>query len=127
MSLIIISLAMLLTITFFNIILGATFSSYIAGGGYGVSVGINEITGAIAIIIVLVSIAVVVGIKVFGSGISEQSVKVIIVITGYVSIWGVFSALTLNLINSIEIFGWVIYLILTIIYMVGVMNKLTNG
>jgi len=125
-GLIVISLGMLLTITFFNVVLGASFTSYTASGGYGVSVGIDAITGAIAIIIVLIAISVLVGLQIFGSGISEQSVKTIITITGYVSLWGIFSVLSINLINAIEIFGYLIYLILTIMYAIGVMNKLTG-
>lgn len=125
-GLIVISLGMLLTITFFNVVLGASFTSYTASGGYGVPIGIDAITGALAIIIALVAIAAVVGIQVLGSGISEQSVKTIITVVGYASIWGIFSILSINLINAIEIFGHIIYLVLTIIYAIGVMNKLSS-
>lgn len=124
--LIVMSLAMLLIITFFNVVLGASFSNYNAGTSYSVNVGIDSITGALAVIIALVGIATVVGIQVLGSGISEQSVKTIIVVIGYASIWGVFSALSLNLIVSIEIFGTIIYLFLTIMYAIGVMNRLSQ-
>lgn len=128
MNLILIALGMILMITFFNVMLGATLTdtSYIAGGGYGVNVGIDSITGALAIIVALVGLAVLVGVQVFGSGISEQSVKTIIVITGYATLWGFFSFLSLNLIISIEVFGWIIYLILTIIYVIGVMGKISG-
>lgn len=125
-SLIIISLTMLLTITFFNVVLGASFTDYTASGGYGASVGIDAVTGALAVIIALIAISVVVGIQVLGSGISEQSVKAIITITGYISIWGIFSVLSINLINTIQIFGYIIYLVLTIMYTIGVMEKLTQ-
>ena len=127
MVLIIISLTMLLVITFFNVLLGATFTEYTANTGYAVPVGIDSITGAIAIIIALVAIAVVVGIQILGSGISEQSVKAIIIVVGYASIWGIFSTLSLNLIIAIEIFGTIIYLFLTILYVIGVMEKLARG
>lgn len=121
------SLGMLLVIVFFNVILGASFSSYTLNSIYAQTIGIDSITGALAIIIVLISVAVIVGIQVLGSGISEQSVKTIITIVGYASVWGFFSLLSYNLIISIEIFGFIIYLILTIIYMIGVMEKLTSG
>lgn len=120
------SLAIILVITFFNVILGATFTTYNAGTSYGVTVGINEVTGALAVVIALVALAVVVGIQVLGSGISEQSVKTIITVIGYASLWGVFSVLSSNLIISIELFGLIIYLILTIIYAIGVMNKISQ-
>lgn len=127
MSLILISLGLILVITFFNVILGASFSSYTLDTPYGTPMGIDVITGALAIIIILISIAVVVGIKVLGSGISEQSVHTIIVIVGYGSMWGVFSVLSYNLIVSIQYFGLIIYLVLTIMYVIGVMSKLSNG
>jgi len=120
------SLGLLLTITFFNVILGATFSDYMLDTVYGATIGIDSLTGALAIIIVLISIAVIVGIQILGSGISEQSVRTIIIIVGYGSIWGFFSVLSLNLIISIEIFGWIIYIILSIIYTIGVMNKISQ-
>lgn len=121
-----ISLTLLITITLFNVILGASFSDYTLESSYAQTIGIDALTGALAIIIVLIGIAVIVGLQIFGSGISEQSVKTIIVIVGYASIWGFFSILSINLILAIEIFGGIIYLILTIIYMIGVMNKLSQ-
>jgi hypothetical protein len=120
------SLGLLLTITFFNVILGADFTTYTLESEYASSVGIDEITGALAIIIALIGISAIVGIKVLGSGISEQSVRTIIIIVGYGSIWGVFSVLAINLISSIELFGWVLYIALTVVYAIGVMNKLSN-
>lgn len=121
------SLLMLLVIVLFNVVLGASFSSYTLNTPYAQPIGIDAVTGALAIIIVLISIAVIVGIKVFGSGISEQSVHTIIVIVGYGSLWGFFSALSLNLIISIELFGWLMYLVLSIIYTIGVMNKISGS
>lgn len=107
-------------------VLGASFTNYTLESSYGQTIGIDSITGALAIIIVLISIAVIVGIQILGSGISEQSVRTIIIIVGYASIWGFFSVLSLNLIMSIELFGWIMYVVLTIIYMIGVMNKLSQ-
>lgn len=120
------SLALLLTITFLNVVLGASFSDYLLASEAARTVGIDEITGALAIIIALVGIAIAAGISVLGSGIAGESVRTIVVIVGYGSIWGFFSALSMNLIIEIEIFGWIIYLALTIAYAVGVMSKVSN-
>ncbi len=127
MSLIIMSLMMLVIIAFFNVILGASFTSYTVGTEYGTIVGVDSLTGALTIIIILVALALVVGIQVLGSGLNDTTVKTIIVITGYASVWGIFSVLSINLIISIQIFGTLIYLFLTIIYVIGVVDKLGSG
>lgn len=124
--LILISLTMLLVITFFNVFLGASYVSFNTNTPYGITFGINEITGAMAIIIILIYVAVLLGIQIFGSGISEHSIKVVISLTSYLAIWGVFSVLSYNLIISIEIFGIIIYIILTIMYVIGIINKISS-
>jgi len=124
--LIMVSLTLLITITFFNIILGVSFVPYNTNTPYGINFGINEITGAIAIIIIIIYLAVLLGIQIFGSGISEHSVRVVITLTSYLAIWGVFSVLSYNLIISIEIFGTLIYIFLTIMFVIGVINKISS-
>lgn len=120
-----ISLLMLLTITMFNVVLGAEFSNYLLpNAAYAQYVGIDEITGALAIIVAMIGIATIVGFQVIGSGISEESVRTIIIIIGYGSLWGFFSILSLNLIVAIELFGTLIYLSITIMYVIGVMRKI---
>lgn len=126
MALTVIALALLLTIVLFNIVLGASFTDYNVSGLYNTTFGIDALTGALSIIIGLIAVASIVGIQVLASGISEQSVRTIIIIIGYAGIWGVFSVLAINLILSIELFGVIIYISLTILYTIGVMNKISN-
>lgn len=121
-----ISLGLLLVITFFNVVLGSSFSNYTLESEYGATIGIDSITGALAIIIALIAIAVLIGAKILGSGLSEQSVRSILIIVGYGSLWGFFSILSMNLIIAIQIFGIIIYVLLTIMYAIGVMSKLSN-
>lgn len=80
---------------------------------------IDPLQGAIIWIVVIVGLGVAVGIQVLGSGLSENSVHLIFMGTFYISLWTILSVLAMNLIISIEIFGSVIYLTLTILYAIG--------
>ena len=126
MILLVLSLSLLLVIVLFNVVLGASFSDYNVSGSFGATFGIDSLTGALSVIIILITVATIVGIQVLGSGISEQSVRTIIIVVGYAGIWGLFSVLAINLILSIELFGLLIYLLLTILYAIGVMDKISN-
>jgi hypothetical protein len=131
MSAIAISLLALLSIVFLNVMLGnaSIYETYNTGADfeYATVVGVDTLTGAFAIVVGLAALSAVVGIQVFGSGISEQSVRIISLIVGWGAVWGVFSALGWNLINSIEIFGYLIWVALTILYAYGVLSKISEG
>ena len=88
---------------------------------------IDELQGAIVILIAITVGIAFVGIKVLGSGLSDPSVKVIITATVYTGLWLVLSVLASSLIFSIEIFGAIIYVVLTIIYVIGVIEKISEG
>lgn len=88
---------------------------------------IHELQGAIVILIAITVGIAFVGIKVLGSGLSDPSVRVIITATVYTGLWLVLSVLASSLIFSIEIFGNIIYVILTIIYVIGVIEKISEG
>lgn len=86
---------------------------------------ITLLGGAIAIIMVVGIIALGLGIQVLGSGLSETSVKTLVGGVAYTGIWLVLSVLSAPLILNIETFGTIIYIILTIGYVLGVVQKLT--
>ena len=77
-------------------------------------------SGVIALIIGLTAIAVVSGVKLFGSGLSETSIKIIYNSTVYYGLWGIFSALSypmfLGMPLFIGVFGW---FFITLIYSLG--------
>ncbi len=85
--------------------------------------GLDPITGGIALILVLVVIGAAIGVHFVGSGLSESSQRIILVGIFYVGIWTILSLLALPLIISIEIFGLLFYLTLTIAYAYGVIGK----
>ena len=88
---------------------------------------IELLVGAIAIIMVVSIIALALGIQVIGSGLSETSVKTLVSGMTYTGIWLVLSILSSPLILSIATFGIIIYVLLTIGYVLGVVDKMTGG
>ena len=84
---------------------------------------IDEFIGAIVIIIAIVSVCIIIGFRILNSGLSDQSVKMVTMGITYVSLWAIFSALAYTLIVSIEIIGATIYIILTLMYVIGIIQK----
>jgi len=88
---------------------------------------IDPIAGGIAIIIAIGIIAAVLGVTVLGSGLNQASVRIILLIGAYTEIWILLSGLSANLIKSIEVFGVIIYIGLTLGYIIGVVQKITGA
>lgn len=86
----------------------------------------NPITGAILILLLLLVLAVLVGLKFAGFGLSDESVRIIINVVVYGGIWGALSLLGYGAINAIPFFGGFIYIILTIMYVLGVQQRVAN-
>ena len=80
---------------------------------------ISSSLGIIALIIGLMALAIVAGLSILGSGISETSVSALWLGTGLIALWGIFSAIALNLIILIEL-GPIFYIVLTFCYCVGI-------
>jgi len=92
------------------------------------SIDTSTIIGAITIIsITIIGVAVITGISVLGSGINPQSTRIIILALTYAGIWVLLSTLAYGLIVSIEIFGSVIYVAITIGYILGVIQSISGG
>lgn len=84
---------------------------------------VDGLAGMIVIIIVVIAISCLVGLRIFSSGLSENSVKMLTLGITYIAIWSIFSTLAYPLIVDIEVFGLIIYLILTIGYVIGIIQK----
>ena len=65
----------------------------------------------------------VVGINLFGAGLSEISVLYIVKFTAYMTMWGLLSFASLGLIQEIPIVGGIIWTLLTLVYTLGVILK----
>ena len=90
------------------------------------TINIDDLTGAIAIIITLAMITSVIGLRVLGSGLSDESVRTLTIAIIYTSIWTILSILAYSLFAIIELFGLLIYVCLTIIFVIGVIEKISG-
>jgi len=88
---------------------------------------IDPVQGLIVIFVVIIVIAAILGIQILASGLSPESIKFIMNAILYFGIWTLLSIPCFNLIISIEIFGTLIYISLTIAYVIGVIQKLSGG
>lgn len=140
-----ISLIPLLLLTFIAVIFGSEFASTSIEyeistwlklnnsitqakiEGLSESINIDSLTGAIAIIITLAMATSVIGLKVLGSGLSDASVRTLIIAITYTSIWSILSLLAFPLFASIEFFGLLLYISLTIFFVIGVIEKISGG
>ncbi len=92
------------------------------------SIDTSTIVGAITIIsITLIGIALITGITVVASGLNAQSARIVILATTYTGIWILLSYLAYSLIITIEVFGGVIYVSITIAYVIGVVQSISGG
>lgn len=89
--------------------------------------GISATQGAIAVLISVIALGAVVGVRVMGSGILGISAEIIVKGAFYFAMWGIFSVFAQPLIGAIPVFGVIIYLMLTIMYIVGFMQTLLGG
>lgn len=88
----------------------------------------STIVGAITIIsVTLIATAAITGISVLSSGLNPQSARIIILAITYTGLWTLLSLLAYSLIVSIEVFGAVIYVSITIAYVIGVIQSISGG
>jgi len=142
--LIIVTLLILIVITFFSVIVGNSFmgrtidnvvdNTLIINGTdstLGLSsqtlFNIDPVIGFTTTIIVIVTLVALLGINILGSGLSDSAVRIMTIGITYSGIWIVFSILAEPLIKSIEMFGTLIYVVLTIGYVIGVVQKIAEG
>ncbi len=143
-----VSLMVLLVLTLFSLILGNNFisgvinveidneaiveglsSTYVVEG-VDVIFSIDTTTlinAGIAILITVIAIVLILGFNVLATGLTAEASKIAILITAYVGIWFTISFLAFGLIFSIEAFGSIIYISLTLVYVIGVIKKLSGG
>ena len=90
-------------------------------------ISIDPVAGLIVIFIVIMVIAGLLGIQILASGLSPESIRFMMNAILYFGIWSLLSTMCFGLITSIEIFGTLIYITLTIAYVIGVIQKLSGG
>ena len=85
------------------------------------------LTGGLAMITAIVVIGAIITLQVVGTGLSENGTRLIMYSLFYIGLWTLLSLLAYPLIVSIEIFGALIYVVLTIMYAAGVMKSYFGG
>lgn len=89
---------------------------------------ISSSYGLIALIVGMMALVAVIGIKVFGTGEGEVSTMTILKGTAFLTLWGIFSAISLTLITQIPMsLGAILYFILTAMYCVGIIQSIGSG
>ncbi len=84
------------------------------------------ISAGIVLLSTVILVAIGTGISVLGSGLNPQSSRIIVLLTAYIGLWTSLSILAFSLINSIQVFGYIIYVSLTIAYAIGVIQKISE-
>lgn len=85
---------------------------------------IDPLTIGLEIVIIIALACALLGVRILASGLSEQSVRLLSVSLSYSGIWAFLSLLAYPLIRTIEIFGVVLYILLTILFTIGVIEKM---
>lgn len=80
--------------------------------------------GLIAVIVGAIILATIAGLRIMGSGTSDVSVSAILKGTVFISIWAVFSILSLGMITAVPMVGPVFYFFITILYTLGIVNNI---
>lgn len=83
--------------------------------------------GIIGLLVAVIALSAVVGLKIVGSGIGEFSARTIVIATGLITLWGLFSVLAMDGVTSIPIFGSIFYFVLTGIYAIGMFQAIGGG
>lgn len=79
-----------------------------------------------SLISIVIVAAGIIGVQVFGSGLSDTSVQMIVRCIIFFTAWSIFSTTSFVLLTSIPLLGAIIYTILTIMYSAGVFLQLAD-
>lgn len=94
---------------------------------FGGEFSLSSSLGFVALVVALMALAIVVGLRILGSGTSSISVSLMITGTFYLALWGVFSVMSLELLSALDVLGYILYLGLTLLYTVGIISSATGG
>lgn len=93
--------------------------------GYTMAVGIDAGNGVFVVLIAGIAVAVVAGIRVLGSGLSEFSVRMISKVTLFYCFWLFFSLFAITAFDLFPLgLGWLFYIVMTLVYSFGVVETL---
>lgn len=93
---------------------------------YNISTG--DLVGAIFILTVtFVGLAAATGITVVSTGLNSESSRIIVLAAVYGVLWWLLSIPAFGLISSIGFFGPLIYVFISIAYIIGCIQRITSG
>ena len=139
------TLAILLMITLLSIISGGSFisgttenliqnelivngtESTIEYAPTNLTFGIDPLVGGLIILVVIIALASVIGIRILASGLADTSIATVRTAIMYTGLWTTLSLASAPLIISIELIGAVLYIGLTIVFVIGVFQSITGG
>lgn len=127
MLLINLPLFVIIMLTFFSLVSNGGDLATISQGYSGSGFQLDASTGILSLIIVIIALVSILGIRVLGSGLSDSATRTITIGTGYGGIWALFSVFAMPLMLSITAFGVFIYVSLTILFTVGIFQKISGG
>lgn len=128
-----ISLGIMSCLAIFSFIVGGSFETIntdlisntnVDIGGIDGYFYISDVNGAIMILVFIMILVIVLGVQIFGFGLSSLSVKIASICIVYIGVWIMFSTLSLGLLMEIDIYGFMIYIILTILYIIGLIKDI---
>jgi hypothetical protein len=96
-------------------------------GGQNLVFGISLTEGILASVVAIVAFGTAIGIKIFDSGISEFSQKIIFFFAIYMGLWGIFTVFSYDLIIAIPLFGFFIFFAITIIHLLGIIQEINTN
>ena len=96
-------------------------------GGGNLVLGISATEGILASVVAIVAFGIAIGIKVFDSGISEFSQKIIFMFSIYMGLWGIFTVFSYNLMTSIPVFGAFIFFSITMVHLLGIIQEVNTN
>jgi len=91
-----------------------------------ISFSLDPLLGAIVLVSAVAVAVMLLGLRILGSGLSDDSIRILCVALSYIGIWMFLSVLAMPLLLSIELFGTLIYTALTIGYAIGVVEKMSG-
>lgn len=91
------------------------------------TLNIDSLTGLLVILTILITLSAILGFNLLGSGLNSTSTHIITVLTAYISLWTIFSLLSFSLIVSIDTFGGLLYIGLTVGYAYGVIQNIVSS
>lgn len=93
----------------------------------GWGLGIDKVLLFVGILIGIVVLALIIGVRIFGIGIAGVSIKIVIVFIAFFLLWIILSVLSMPILLDLPYIGEMMWVSLTIIYVIGLLLGLEGG